>query len=523
MFETASPQLAPDVRELCRAVFGDRRPIVVSNRGPIEHRIDKDGKLEARRGSGGVVTALSGIMEFNPVIWIACAITDGDRYTAEMFSARDGETSHSTDNGARLHLVVPPQEIFDRHYKVFSNPILWLLQHSLWNRLSKDGLARRIREGWHGGYLPVNRRFAQATLSALRSDDAAPCVLFHDYHLYAAPAYVRDQAPEATLTHFIHIPWPEPDIWENLPQDIVETIVRSLLANDIIGFQTNRSLENFLWTCYYFAKGVQIDFDSARVLHAERQTSLRTYPISVNVNDLRERMRSPEVQSYKERLLPLCEEFTIVRVDRLDLSKNILAGFQAFDLLLQRQPELIGRVKFLAFLVPSRTDIPEYQNYAAKVFHNIDRINNRYGQSGWRPIEVFYENNYSQALAGLSLYDALLVNSVADGMNLVAKEGAIVNERDGLLLLTRTAGAYEELGDAAVTIDDPEDIEATADAMSLAISLPQWVRRSRAERLQRIVEERDISLWLWSQLKDLHDLVTVRHPYVATRQPSLGP
>ena len=198
-----------------------------------------------------------------------------------------------------------------------------------------------------------------------------------------------------------------------------------------------------------------------------------------------------------------------MRVDRVDPSKNIVAGFRAFGLLLERHPELIGQAKFLAFLVPSRTGIPEYRRCTGEVFAAIRDINSRYQQEDWRPIELFYENNYLQALAGMSLYDVLLVNPLADGMNLVSKEGPIVNEHDGVLVLSRGAGSHGELAEGAVSVD-PLDIEGTAEGLASALSMPEAERRARAEQLRQTIERNDLSVWLRSQLEDLRSIALER-------------
>lgn len=501
MVQTPYPSVAEDVHKAFQDLLGQQRLIIVSNRGPIEYRHRENGYLEASRGSGGVVTALSRITRFAKATWVASAMTDGDRQMA-MSSSDSQLPLPISDLGARLRFVVPPKDVYDRHYGLFSNPILWFLQHSLWRELDRPNLWQQVEEGWERGYVPMNRAFAEAVSAELALPINAPYVMLHDYHLYLAPSLIRARAPWAILSHFIHIPWPPPEAWCRLPRPMMEAILGGLLANNIVAFQTDGSARNFLLTCQSFIPEAAVDFDAMSVSYQGHQTITRSYPISVDVDDLRARMVSAEVQQYKEKLLPSCGEHTIVRVDRLDPSKNIIAGFKAFDLFLIRHPELLGKVKFLAFLVPSRNEIPEYQRYTREVFRLVDEINRRHQTVSWQPIEVFYENNYAQALAGMSLYDVLLVNPIADGMNLVAKEGPVVNERDGVLVLSHNAGAYEELGREALAID-PGDIEGTATAMWAGLFLPPWERRSRARSLRRTIEERDVSLWLWNQLQDI--------------------
>jgi trehalose 6-phosphate synthase len=232
---------------------------------------------------------------------------------------------------------------------------------------------------------------------------------------------------------------------------------------------------------------------------------VRSGAISVDPHYLQQEAASPEAQAYVKKLETLAGERTIVRVDRVDPSKNVLGGFQAFDLLLRRHPELRGRVKFLAFLVPSRTGIPEYRRYKDRVFRLVDHINARHGDESWRPIEVFYDNNFQQALAGMTLYDVLLVNSLADGMNLVAKEGPVVNQRDGVLVLSTRAGAFQELGEGALPVN-PQDVKSTAEALWQALEMPASERRQRASLLRAAIAERPLLTWMSEQLEELREV-----------------
>ncbi|MCJ7510492.1 MAG: trehalose-6-phosphate synthase [Dehalococcoidia bacterium] len=498
--------------ELGQQVLADKRLILVSNRGPIEYRAGggDDHESQACYGSGGVAVALSAAARYAPVTWVASAMTDADRQVAQR-SEDNIIGGDSEEHPWRVRFVVVPDGVYERYYNLVSNPVLWFLQHSLWKRLERPSLWHDIQEAWEQGYVPVNRRFAEAVLAELQMADTAPCVMFHDYHLYLAPLYVRAQAPEAILTHFIHIPWPPPETWQQLPWDVTEDICRGLLANDVVGFQTADSAHNFLATCERFVAGAEVRFDpdEASIRLSGHLTKVRHHPISVDVAELGRRMASPEVEAYRHKLAPLRGRYTIVRVDRVDPSKNIVAGFKAFDLLLQRHPELIGQVKFLALLVPSRTGIPEYRRYTEEVLTAIRDINSRYQRAGWRPIELLYENSYPQALAAMSLYDVLLVNSLADGMNLVSKEGPIVNERDGVLVLSRAAGSHAELGEHALSVD-PTDIEGTAEALASALSMPEAERRARASRLRQTIGRNDLAVWLGNQLEDVRSVALER-------------
>jgi trehalose 6-phosphate synthase len=402
-----------------------------------------------------------------------------------------------------VRFVVPDARAYDLHYNLFSNPILWFLHHSMLADLHRPNLWNQMERAWENGYVPVNRDFADAVIAQLRRPGSAGVALLQDYHLYLAGRYIRDAAPDAVLQHFVHVPWPEVDGWADMPQHITEAVCDGLLANDVVRFQTDTSAGNFLLTCYNYLRGAFIDFDKMVVSYRGRRARVRSGGISVDPARLQRMVESPEAQEYVRRLEPLAGERTIVRVDRLDPSKNVLGGFRAFELLLARHAELLGRVKLLAFLVPSRTGIAEYRRYADRVFRLIDRINARFGSGSWRPIEVFYENNMHQALAGMSLYDVLMVNPLADGMNLVAKEGPVVNRRDGVLVLSNRAGAFQELAEGALSVM-PRDVEGTAWALWRALEMPLAERRVRAEILRAAVARRDLLTWMSEQLDELH-------------------
>lgn len=203
-------------------------------------------------------------------------------------------------------------------------------------------------------------------------------------------------------------------------------------------------------------------------------------------------------------LRPRLGKQTIVRVDRMDPSKNIALGFRAFGRLLERRPDMVGNVRFLAFLVPSREAIPEYRRYAREVWREIEQVNSRFCRGDWKPVEVFYQDNRVQAVAGMALADVVLVNPVADGMNLVAKEAPLVSERDSVLVLSKNCGAYGQLAHGAVGIE-PTDVEATASALERALEMPAPERLRRTTVLRAVIDAEDLAWWVRSQLTDLFE------------------
>jgi len=481
----------------------ESRLVVVSNRGPIEHYFDDKGRIQRRLAGGGVATALSSAADVLPFSWVASAHTPADRAIVDKGAAiRLG-------HGMTLRLVTSPSDSFDPFYNTFCNPLLWFVQHSLIRELEARDVDAEAMHAWEQGYLPVNQAIAEAVVQEIRKYGSCKGIMLHDYHFYAAPLFIRNLFPHVPLQHFIHIPWPGIDVWQHLPRPIVDSIHEGLLANDSIVFQTESSAQEFLLTCWAFVPEARIDFSEGTVTCRGRRTRVWANPISVNPSVLRLRALSPEGIWYLKRLQRETGERTIVRVDRMDPSKNILAGFEAFDLLLRQHPELIGRAKFLAFLVPSRTAVAEYRDYSERVFRLIEEVNSRHGRPGWTPIKLFYEQNRVQALAALSLYDVLLVNSLADGMNLVAKEGPAVNRRDGVLVLSVAAGAFEELHEGAIGVR-PDDVADTARALHEALSLSPGEKRERAFRLRRALLRHDLNRWLYLQLEDLERIENER-------------
>ncbi len=502
--------------------------VVVSNRGPVEHHLGTDNRVEVRRASGGLVSALSAFRRYHDFSWIASAITPGDHYVARgaMHSLDTTTPSRShrlrlasgaTDSGrSAVDFVVVSKEVLHNHYDVFGNRILWFLQHGMWDLLQAPKDKDTICKAWWDGYVPTNRAFARAVVAKVKGQKI-PVIMLHDYHLYLAPGLIRQRVPEAILQHFVHIPWPAPDAWQHLPQPLRGEIYRNFLANDIVGFQTSTSAHNFLRCCDQFLKEAEVDYIGKTVSFRNRLARVRVYPISVDVTELRDAMASSVVKHHQERLRPLCGERTVVRVDRLGPSKNIFRGFRAFERLLGTHQELQGKVKFLAFLVPSRMAIEEYAQYRDEVMSLVEEINTKFGRDGFRPIETFYENNYYQALAGMSLSDVLLVNPLADGMNLVAKECPIVNTRDGVLVLSRMAGAFAQLRDGVLDVE-PTDVDGTARALADALAMPQEERRKRTRLLRANIGREDVASWIPSQMDDISKVLAERRGNTGDRQ-----
>jgi trehalose 6-phosphate synthase len=399
--------------------------------------------------------------------------------------------------------------VFEGAYNVIANPLLWFLQHEMWNLPERPMIDAATMRAWREGYVALNRAFADAVLAEVPRQDRSPRIMLHDYHLYLAAEPIREARPGAVISHFTHIPWPSSSIWQVMPPIIRESICAGLLANDVVGFQTRRYAHNFLRTVETFLPDAGVDYRSRAVHWRGRTVLVRSYPISIDVNATRRIAGSRAARRRAEQLLAHTAERIIVRVDRLEPSKNIVRGFAAFESLLERRPSLRGRITFLAFLVPSRTSIREYRDYGRKVQDAADRINARFAHAGRQVVRIFYDNDYAQALAGLTIADVVLVNPLIDGMNLVAKEAAVVSERDAVIVLSETAGAHDQMADGVLPVA-PADLLGTAEAIWTGLSMSLTERRQRLARLRAGVEHEDISWWLRRQLEDLADIAESR-------------
>ena len=476
-----------------------RKLIVVSNRGPVTFARD-GGERIARRGGGGLVTALRSLVSHHDVTWIASAMSDEDRAVAAEAGGEAIEERARDGSAYRLRLVVHDEIAYDRYYNVVANPTLWFLQHYLWSLVRAPDVDDGLHTAWDEGYVPVNRGFADAVVAELeREPDAS--VFFHDYHLYLAPRFVRERRPDATLAHFVHIPWAEADYWHVLPERIRRAVHDGLLANDVVGFHTNRWRRSFLRSAEDVV-GAECDYDSFVVRYAGRQVAATAHPISVDAAEFDELAASEAVLRHGREIAARRPEKLILRVDRTDPSKNVVRGFRAFGAYLDDHPEMHERVGMLALLDPSRQDIPEYSEYLAMIQREARAVNDRFQQGDWLPIDLQIGDDFLQAVAAYKQFDVLLVNAIFDGLNLVAKEAPLVNERDGVLILSENAGAHEELGEWAVTIN-PFDVSGQARAIHEALTMPGEERRRRRDAIAAYVRDHDLEHWLDAQLADL--------------------
>ncbi len=474
--------------------------IVASNRGPVSFERDADGVLEPQRGTGGLVTALVAALQEERGVWVAAAMSEGDR---QLMAETGGGRIDVQADGARYrlrYLDIEP-ETYDGYYNGISNGVLWFVHHYLWDTVRSPIFDEGTQRAWKS-YIEVNRLFARALAEEAERFDREPAFLVQDYHLALVPQFLRELRPEALIAHFSHTAIAGLTYMRILPTRMRERLLRGMLGADVLGFHSQAWAENFLISARSLS-GVRVDLARSRVTLEGREVAVRVHPISIDARQMREAAATPEVRRMRSELNRWRgNNRLIVRVDRLELTKNIVRGLLAYELFLERYPQWRGRVRFLALLSPSRVELPEYRTYTEECLAEAERINRAFGDEDWTPIDVRAKDDYLGALAAYGLYDVLMVNPVFDGMNLVAMEGPVLNRRQGVLLLSRNAGAYSRLGRYALAIN-PFDVEETADALAAALAMPSDERQRRARGLSRLVLANPPSRWIGGQLEDL--------------------
>ncbi|POX50267.1 trehalose-6-phosphate synthase [Streptomyces sp. Ru71] len=452
------------------------RVLVASNRGPVSYSVGDDGSLTARRGGGGLVSGLSAIGDDAGALWVCSALSDGDR---EAVRRGVGE------RGVRMLDV--PADVHADAYNGIANSVLWFVHHMLYQTPLEPVFDAEFRRQW-ASYEAYNRAFAEA-LAEEAADGAV--VIVQDYHLTLVPGMLRELRPDLRIGHFSHTPWAPPEYFRMLPDDIARQVLTGMLGADRLGFLTQRWADAFTACCEQFAGGLG-------------ETRIGVHGLGADADFLRERSHRADVG---ERMAALREQIgagrkTIVRVDRTELSKNIVRGLLAYRQLLEDHPEWRERVVHVAFAYPSRQDLAVYRDYTAEVQRVADEINAAYGTDGWTPVVLHVEDDFARSLAAYRLADVALVNPIRDGMNLVAKEVPVVSDEGCALVLSREAGAFEELGEDAVAVN-PYDVIGTAAALHEALSMPAGERNDRAKRLAAAATALPPAKWFLEQLEAL--------------------
>ncbi|MFE1438265.1 trehalose-6-phosphate synthase [Streptomyces sp. NPDC058739] len=479
--------------------------LVASNRGPVSYELRDDGSLHSRRGGGGLVSGLSAIGPDAGALWVCSALSDGDR---EAVARGEGEP------GVRMLAIAP--DVHSDAYNGIANSVLWFVHHMLYQTPLEPVFDAEFRRQW-ASYEAYNRAFAEAL-----AEEAAPgaAVLVQDYHLCLVPGMLRELRPDLRIGHFSHTPWAPSEYFEMLPEDIRAQLVWGMLGADRLGFLTWR------WAFAFMNCAGSVDAERihpmsptgtpARYIEHTptgtpplTTTHLGVHGLGADAEFLRERSHRPDVE---ERLTALRAEIgegrrTIVRVDRTELSKNIVRGLLAYRQLLDDHPEWRGRVVHVAFAYPSRQDLAVYRDYTAEVQRLSEEINDQYGTADWTPVLLNLKDDFARSLAAYRLADVALVNPIRDGMNLVAKEMPVVSDEGCVLVLSREAGAFWELGEDALVVN-PYDVLATARALHEALTMPPSERAERTKRLAAAATALPPAQWFLDQLNALRETPT---------------
>lgn len=486
------------IEGLCQERLGGINLILASNRGPVEFRREADGRVFYRRGQGGLVTAMSSMVQCVDTTWVASPLTPDDVHVAHRY----GDRLVVPMGSRKLHVafVDSEAECFRQFYDEISNSLLWFLQHGITHAPEHPEFDEPLWQAWES-YRRVNLEFARQIAEIARRKPGRPVIMVQDYHLYLVPLFLRRMLPEAVIHHFTHISWPSPEAWLQLPGAVREELLTSLLSCDQVGFHTPRYVKNFRLTCEELLDVASRD---GSLSFQGRQVQVRAYPISIDPSELAEFAASAPVAEHERRLeaARIHQTLNIVQVARTDPSKNILRSLKAYDCFLNRHPQYHGKVKFWGILPASRQGSDRYRDYLDKLKGAAEAINKRYRRWGWQPIELFFDNSYARAIAVMKHYDVLVVNSIADGMNLVAKEGPVVNRRSGVLLLSETTGAWDELADGSIGLN-PYDLVGMADAFKQALTMPLPQRARLQDILRARIAANPVHRWVYEQLVDV--------------------
>ncbi|MFE3249293.1 trehalose-6-phosphate synthase [Streptomyces sp. NPDC059209] len=464
--------------------------LVASNRGPVSYTLGENGELTSGRGGGGLVSGLSAIGPDTNAVWVCAALGDGDR---EAVRRTGGRLDTGDTGGQRVRMLGIPPEVYADAYNGVANSTLWFVHHLLYQTPLEPAFGADFRARW-ASYEAYNRAFAEA-LADEAGDGAA--VLIQDYHLALVPGMLRALRPDLRIGHFSHTPWAPVDYFRLLPDDIARQLLRGILGADRAAFLTHRWADAFTACC-------------TELLGGTGNTAIGVHGLGADADFLRERAHRPDVD---ERLAGLREQIgehegaprrTIVRVDRTELSKNIVRGMLAYRQLLTDRPEWRERVTHVAFAYPSRQDLAVYRDYTARVQEVADEINSDFGTPGWTPVVLHVKDDFARSLAAYRLADVALVNPIRDGMNLVAKEIPVVSASGCALVLSREAGAYEELGEDALVVN-PYDVSATAAALHEALTMDDDDRTARTKRLAAAATALPPQRWFLDQLEALRD------------------
>jgi trehalose 6-phosphate synthase len=444
----------------------------------------------------GLTSGLAAVAADGGALWLCAALSEADREVA-----RRPDRAPSSPGEVPVRMLDIPAGVFDAAYNGISNSLLWFVHHLLFDTPNQPRFDLAFRADW-AAYVAYNETFAAALAQECASGTR---VLIQDYHLSLAPRMLRERYPAARIAHFEHTPWAPPEYFRLLPDDVASAILDGMLGADHAGFLAWHWADAFLDCCEAVlgAEVTRTRPGAGRVSYRGHVTEVAVHPLGVDAEELRARGRQADVLSSAIALQEMARgRQLIVRVDRTELSKNIVRGLAAYRELLVTRPEWRGRVTHLALAYPSRSGLAEYQAYTARVHELAAEINAEFGTPDWEPLILDVKDDYPRSLAACGLADVLLVNPIRDGMNLVAEEGPILSEGGCALVLSREAGAAALIGEAALLVN-PYDVSATANALHAGLIMPAAERQRRSATIASVAAARAPRRWLAEQVEAL--------------------
>ena len=480
------------------AASGSRSLLVAANRGPVSISAGAAGREEVRRGGGGLVSGMVSALSEVGGLWVCAALNDRERAAARR--APDGHLAEAGYDTGGLDVRMLPLDpsTFARAYNGIANSTIWFIQHLLYDSANTPVFDTGWRRLW-AAYERYNRTFADALAA-----EAAPGakVMVQDYHLNLVPRQLREQRDDLHIAHFTHTPWAPPEQFGMLPTAVAREILTGLLGADHVGFHSRRWSEAFLRCCDRFLDA-DVDLAAGTVRWQGRTVRTGVHPLGTAADEIRAKAHDEDAEAGLAHLREVIGDRKVIsRVDRTELSKNIVRGLLAYRELLRLRPEWHGRIVHVAYAYPSRTDIPEYREYTAAVQRAGREIEQEFGTDDWDPVLLEVANDYPGSLAALRLADVLLVNPVRDGMNLVAEEGVVLSEHDCAVVLSREAGIADQYGQDALLVN-PYDVTETAEALHAALSMPAAERQERWKRLLSAATALPPADWFRQQLDAL--------------------
>jgi trehalose 6-phosphate synthase len=477
---------------------GSAEVLVASNRGPVAFTLTDDGELKMDRGGGGLVSGLSAVARDRDALWVCAALSQADRRAAQQTDGgRLDQAGHDIGGMAVRMLDIDPIT-FHRAYNAVANSTLWFVHHHLYDTANSPHFDRKFRREWDS-YVAYNEAFARAL-----ADEAAQGarVVVQDYHLTLTPQMLREKRPDLRIGHFSHTPWATPDYYRLLPDDVARDVLLGVLGAEHAGFLSPRWADSFI-DCCEEVLGATVDHDARTVEVDGRVTHIGIHALGVDAEFLRDRGSQPDVEQRRAALLEsIGDRAVLLRIDRTELSKNIVRGLAAYRELLRTRPDWRGRVVHLAYAYPSRHDLPEYREYTAAVQRIAAEIEDEFATDDWSPLDLQVTDDFPRSLAAYRIADVLVVNPIRDGMNLVAKEGPVLSEKGVALVLSREAGAATEMGGDSLLVN-PFDVTQTAEAMHNALLLSEDERAQHSQRLAEAAVALSPQEWFNEQLDAL--------------------